>query len=114
MSSANDVERLRGVLAAHCSEIGREASEIIVSEQTMVVIGATEAEFETKFETAKVMLGGFADVGAVAVAGTPERVIAGLRAKMDRGVTDFAVMFGDLGLDETLALFAREVMPAFR
>ena len=114
MSNADDVERLRGVLAAHCKDVGRDVSEIVVSEQTMVVIGATEAEFESKFETAKVMLGGFADVGAVAVAGTPDRVVAGLRAKMARGVTDFAVMFGDLGLDDTLALFAREVMPALR
>ncbi len=114
MNNAHEVERLCGVLAAHCSDIGRDAGEIVVSEQMMVVIGATEAEFETKFETAKVMLGGFADVGAVAVAGTPDRVIAGLRAKMDRGVTDFAVMFGDLGLDDTLELFAREVMPALR
>ena len=114
MSNGDDVERLRGVLAGHCRDVGRNVDDIVVSEQTMVVVGATEAEFDAKFETAKVMLGGFADVAAVAVAGTPERVIAGLRAKMDRGVTDFAVMFGDLGLDDTLRLFAREVMPALR
>jgi F420-dependent oxidoreductase-like protein len=114
MSSAHEIERLLGVLASHCSDVGRDPAEIIVSEQLMVVIGETEAEFESKLETAKVMLGGFADVGAVAVAGTPDRVIAGLKAKMDRGVTDFAVMFGDLGLDDTLSLFAREVMPALR
>lgn len=114
MSSAHEVERLHGVLASHCKDVGRDVSEIVVSEQTLVVIGATEAEFETKFETAKVMLGGFADVGQVAVAGTPDRVIAGLRAKMARGVTDFAVMFGDLGLDDTLEMFARKVIPALR
>jgi hypothetical protein len=33
---------------------------------------------------------------------------------MALGVTDFAVMFGDLGSEETLELFARKVMPAFR
>lgn len=114
MNAAHDVERLRGVLASHCREIGRDPSGIVVSEQTLVVVGADEAAFQAKFDTAKVMLAGFADVGAVAVAGTPDRVIAGLREKMSRGVTDFAVMFGDLGLDDTLELFAREVMPALR
>jgi alkanesulfonate monooxygenase SsuD/methylene tetrahydromethanopterin reductase-like flavin-dependent oxidoreductase (luciferase family) len=114
MNAAHDVERLHGVLAAHCHEAGRDVGEIIVSEQTMVVIGADEEAFQAKRGMAKAMLGGFADVDKVAVAGTPDRVIAGLRAKMARGVTDFAVMFGDLGMDETLDLFAKEVMPALR
>ena len=113
MNSAHEIERLRGVLAAHCAEAGRDVEDIIVSEQTMVVIGADEDAFQAKLAMAKVMLGGFADIDKVAVAGTPDRVVAGLKAKVARGVTDFAVMFGDLGLDETLELFAREVMPAF-
>ncbi|MFN2375523.1 MAG: TIGR03560 family F420-dependent LLM class oxidoreductase [Candidatus Binatia bacterium] len=114
MNSAHEVERLRGVLAGHCRDLGRDVSEIVVSEQTMVVIGADEDAFQAKLATAKAMLGGFADIDKVAVAGTPDRVVAGLKAKMAHGVTDFAVMFGDLGLDETLELFAAEVMPALR
>lgn len=114
MNSAHEVERLHGVLAGHCRDAGRDVSEIVVSEQTMVVMGADEDAFQAKLATAKAMLGGFADIDKVAVAGTPDRVVAGLRAKMDRGVTDFAVMFGDLGLDETLELFAGDVMPALR
>ena len=114
MNSAHEIERLRGVLQAHCREAGRDVDEIIVSEQTLVVVGADEGAFQAKLAMAKAMLGGFADIDRVAVAGTPRRVIAGLRAKMARGVTDFAVMFGDLGMDETLALFAREVIPALR
>ncbi|MFN2425201.1 MAG: LLM class F420-dependent oxidoreductase [Candidatus Binatia bacterium] len=114
MSSAHEIERLHGVLAAHCRDAGRDVGEIIVSEQTMVVIGADDAALEAKLSMARAVLGGFADVDRVAVIGTPERVVAGLRTKMERGVTDFAVMFGDLGMDETLELFAREVMPALR
>lgn len=114
MNSAHEVERLQGVLAAHCADIGRDPSEIIVSEQMLVVMGADEEAFQAKLSVAKMMLGGFADIDRVGVLGTPDRVVAQLRAKMDRGVTDFAVMFGDLGLDETLELFAREVMPALR
>lgn len=114
MNSAHEIERLHAVLATHCREAGRNVDDIIVSEQMMVVIGADEESFQAKRAMAKAMLGGFADIDKVAVAGTPDQVVAGLRAKMSRGVTDFAVMFGDLGMDETLTLFAREVMPALR
>ena len=114
MNSAHDVERLQGVLAAHCADIGRDPSEIVVSEQMIVVMGADEEAFQAKLSVAKMMLGGFADIDKVGVLGTPDRVVAQLRGKMARGVTDFAVMFGDLGLEETLRLFARDVMPALR
>lgn len=114
MNSAHEIERLRAVLDAHCREVGRDPGDIIVSEQTIVVIGADEEAFAAKLAMARAVLGGFADIDAVAVAGTPDRVIEGLRAKMDRGVTDFAVMFGDLAMPESLELFAREVMPALR
>jgi F420-dependent oxidoreductase-like protein len=114
MNSADDVERLHGVLAQHCRDEGTSVDDIIVSEQTLVVLGADEAAFQSKLAMARAVLGGFADVDRQAVAGTPGRVIEGLRAKMARGVTDFAVMFGDLGQDDSLTLFAKEVMPALR
>jgi F420-dependent oxidoreductase-like protein len=114
MNSAHDVERLHGVLAGHCRDVGRDVDEIVVSEQCMVVIGADDEAFQAKLGMAKAVLGGFADIDGVAVAGTPGRVVDGLRAKVARGVTDFAVMFGDLGQEDSLALFAREVIPALR
>ena len=114
MNAAHDVERLLCVLAAHCTTEGRNIDDIVVSEQTIVVIGADEEAFQAKLDLAKAMLGGFADIDKVAVAGTPDRVIAGLKAKMAKGVTDFAVMFGDLGMEDTVELFAREVIPALR
>lgn len=114
MNAADDIERLRGVLADHCREVGRDVDEIIVSEQTIVVVGADKDALEAKMALARTMLGGFADIDKVAVAGTPDRVVEGLRAKMARGVTDFAVLFGDLGMDDTLDLFAAKVMPALR
>lgn len=114
MNAAHDVERLHGVLASHCAELGRNVDDIVVSEQTMLVIGKDEETFQSKLAMARAVLGHFADIDKVAVAGTPDRVIAGLRAKMDRGVTDFALMFGDLAQPESLELFAKEVMPALR
>ena len=50
----------------------------------------------------------------MAVCGTPDRVAEGLRAKMRAGVSDFAIVFGDLGMPDTLELFMREVAPGLR
>jgi len=114
MNSAHEVERLHGVLSSHCRQVGRDVGEIIVSEQMICVIGKDEETLQSKLTMAKAVLGHFADIDKVAVAGTPDRVIAGLRAKIARGVSDFAVMFGDLAQPDSLELFAREVIPALR
>ncbi len=50
----------------------------------------------------------------MAVCGTPDKVAEELRAKMDAGVEDFAVIFGDLAMPDTLELFASRVLPALR
>jgi len=114
MNSAHEIERLRAVLASHCERAGRNSDEIIVSEQTLIVLGADQEAFRAKLAMAKAMLGHFADIDKVAVAGTPADVIAGLQAKIAAGVSDFAIMFGDLAMPESLELFAREVMPTLR
>ncbi|MBI5505520.1 MAG: TIGR03560 family F420-dependent LLM class oxidoreductase [Deltaproteobacteria bacterium] len=114
MNSAHEIERLQGVLASHCARIGRDPGDIVVSEQTMMVLGADEEAFEAKLSMAKALLGHFAEIDKVAVAGTPERVIAAMKAKIDCGVSDFAILFGDLAMPESLELFAREVVPALR
>ncbi len=114
INSAHEVERLHEVLTSHCERAGRNPDEIIVSEQTMVVLGADEEAFQAKLAMAKAVLGHFADIDKTAIAGTPERVIAGLKAKMARGVSDFALLFGDLAMPESLELFASEVVPAVR
>jgi F420-dependent oxidoreductase-like protein len=115
MNAAPEIPRLREVLADHCAKIGRDPAEIITSEQTVVVLGKDRKEYEAKRELAELLVGGFADLNTVAVAGTPDDVIAGLRAKIqDKGVQDFAILFGDFGMDDTLELFAEKVMPALR
>ena len=104
-----DLDHVRTI----CEDGTREGYAIVHTDRTAFLVKGDYREI-AKLVMAKAMLGGFADIDKVAVAGTPERVVAGLREKMARGVTDFAVMFGDLGLDETLELFARDVMPALR
>lgn len=113
MNSAPEIPRLREVLAGHCAAVGRNPEEIVTSEQTVVVMGKDGKDYEEKRKLADLLVGGFADLDTVAVAGTPDDVIAGLRAKMEnKGVTDFAILFGDFGMDDTLELFASQVLPA--
>jgi len=98
-------------LARHCDAYDRDPREIVVSEQTCIVLGRDEADYRSKLALAQTMVGGWVDLDTMAVHGTPERVAEGLRAKMSRGVSDFAIVFGDMGMPETLDLFMREVAP---
>jgi F420-dependent oxidoreductase-like protein len=112
MNAAADIAHKLAVLRSHCAEIGRDPGAISVSEQVMVVLGADEDDFRRRWTMAKQLLGGFADLDAVAVRGTPERVAEGLRAKIETGVRLFTVMFGDLAPVETIRLFGERVLPA--
>ena len=112
MNAAHDLPHKLEVLRSHCAEAGRDPDDITVSEQVIVVIGADDADFKNRWATAKQRLGGFADLDAVAVRGTPDAVIDGLREKATRGVRLFTVMFGDLAPTETLRLFGERVLPA--
>jgi F420-dependent oxidoreductase-like protein len=112
MNVAHELPHKLHVLRSHCAAEGRDPAAITVSEQVLVVLGADEAEFESKWTAAKRTLGGFADLDAIAVRGTPEQVAAGLREKVAAGVRLFTIMFGDFALPETIHLFGERVMPA--
>jgi len=114
MPAAPEVARLLGVLEGHCRKIGRDVAEIVVSEQTAVIVGRDDAHLREKRQLARMMIGGWVDIKTMAVVGNPAQVIEGLRAKIDRGVRDFAIVFGDLGMQDTLELFAAQVVPALR
>ena len=111
MPAAAKVEEHVQALARHCEAVDRDPADIIISEQTCVVLGRDEREYRDKLALAKTMVGGWIDLDTMALHGTPERVADGLRSKMKRGVKDFAIVFGDLGMPETLELFMREVAP---
>lgn len=101
-------------LARHCDSIGRDSREIIVSEQVCVVVGANDRDLAARIETARATVGGFVDLDTMAVCGTPQAIVDALCEKARRGVRDFAVLFGDLGAPDTLALFAERVAPHLR
>jgi F420-dependent oxidoreductase-like protein len=112
MNAAHELPHKLEVLRSHCADVGRDPDDITVSEQVLVVLGADDADFRQRWTLAKQLLGGFADLDAVAVGGTPDAVIEGLQAKIAKGVRLFTVMFGDLAPVETLRLFGERVIPA--
>jgi F420-dependent oxidoreductase-like protein len=111
MPAVPELDAHLDALARHCAALGRNREEIVVSEQLAVVLGRTDVAYREKLEVAKVMIGSSVDLDTMAVHGTPDRIVDALQAKIERGVRDFAVLFGDLGMPETLELFASEVMP---
>jgi F420-dependent oxidoreductase-like protein len=114
MNSAHELPHKLEVLRLHCAEAGRDPATITVSEQVLVVLGADDADFARRWSTAKQLLGGFADLDAVAVRGTPEAVVAGLRAKIAKGVQLFTIMFGDFAPPETIRVVGERVLPELR
>jgi F420-dependent oxidoreductase-like protein len=111
MSEAADITHKLEVLRSHCGAVGRDPEAITVSEQVIVVLGKDDADFAQRWQIAHRFLGAFADLDAVAVRGTIEQVAEGLRAKVERGVRLFTIMFGDLAPAETIRLFGEEVLP---
>ncbi len=101
------------VLHRHCESVGRDPSEIEVSEQTLVVLGRSEQEVTTKTALAKQMLGPVFDIENTALKGTPEQLVDAIRKRHADGVTFFTMLFTDFNQPETLELFAERVAPAF-
>ena len=112
VNAAHELPHKLDVLRLHCSEAGRDPKTITVSEQVIVVLGIDDADFAARWMRAKQVLGGLADLDAVAVRGTPDAVADGLRAKMANGVQLFTIMFGDFAPPETIRLFGERVLPA--
>ena len=79
-----------------------------VSVQRVVALAASTAEREEVVATAERRFGAWGGL----VAGTPDEVVAALRADRERGAELFIVQFTDFGLPATMRLFAAEVTPA--
>jgi len=101
-------------LKAHCADIGRDFSEIQISEQTVCVIAKDEAELAEKLPKGQRRYGFFGDISKTGIIGTPEECIRRIRAKTEKGVSKFTIFFSDMMKPETLKFFAQEVMGEFR
>jgi alkanesulfonate monooxygenase SsuD/methylene tetrahydromethanopterin reductase-like flavin-dependent oxidoreductase (luciferase family) len=104
----------RARLRELCTAIGRDPETLAVSEQVMVVVGATEADVARRLDVARQALAGFAQFDGDVHVGTAEQVAGALLARRAAGVDSFMVMFGDFGSDDQIDLFAERVLPLLR
>jgi alkanesulfonate monooxygenase SsuD/methylene tetrahydromethanopterin reductase-like flavin-dependent oxidoreductase (luciferase family) len=79
-----------------------------ISMQRPLGLASSGAVRDEVVATAQRRLGGWGGL----IAGTPDEVVAGLRADVERGAELLIVTFSDFGTEDTLKLFAREVLPA--
>lgn len=94
-----------------CERIGRDPAAIEISEQVIVVVAPDERGLPAARARAERAIGAFANLDEDVHLGTPAMVAESLRARASLGVRLFTVMFGDLGSDEQVDLFGREVLP---
>jgi alkanesulfonate monooxygenase SsuD/methylene tetrahydromethanopterin reductase-like flavin-dependent oxidoreductase (luciferase family) len=104
------------VLKEHCSAVGRDFSEIVISQQCLVTIAPDEASAGPMIDTAKKIFGGHMGdpTGPLAIAGSPRRVKEQIQKHIDLGCTMFLMEFFGRTTLEPAKLFAETVMPAFR
>jgi F420-dependent oxidoreductase-like protein len=108
---ARKVARLR----AHCAAVGRDPDAIEVSQQTVVVLGETEADAQAKLEKAGRIYGGhLGDIERHGLWGSPARVIDRIEKQLREGCRLFVMEFFGRDPREPARLFAEEVLPAFR
>jgi F420-dependent oxidoreductase-like protein len=101
-------EQKLDALKQHCQAVGRDISQINISEQLLVCIGANEAEVEDKWKLSQRL-----PFWRTAIKGTPTQIVELLRERVRKGITFFTIIFGDMNSNASIELFAREVMPAF-
>ena len=105
------------IVQRHCDDLGRDPSGIEISHNTRVVIAETEHEFEVLAAQGatdtNVSLADYKKSLSGAIAGTPEQCVQQLSRYVDGGIHYFFVLFPDPIPNESLDLFASEVMSQF-
>jgi F420-dependent oxidoreductase-like protein len=102
-------------LRRRCDEVGRDFSELRVSQQCVVVIEENEARARESLERAKKIYGGHMG-GALeehGIWGTPERVIDGIERHRKLGASLLVIEFFGRDTRVPARLFAEKVLPAF-
>ncbi|HJQ83193.1 MAG TPA: TIGR03560 family F420-dependent LLM class oxidoreductase [Candidatus Binatia bacterium] len=103
-----------GVLRAHCERIGRDPGEIEVSQQTIGAIALSADEARRRTEAVHDEVGFLTGAPELCPTGTPDEIVARLRRSIEMGITTFIIGFGRHATADSIRLFAREVIPAFR
>ena len=102
------------VLRAHCERVGRNFDEIEISQQTLGAIGSSKDEARRRTEEVMSEIGFLTSAPELCPTGTPDEIVARLRKSIDLGITSFVISFGRHATADSLELFGKEVIPAFR
>jgi len=108
---ARKIARLR----EHCAAVGRDPATIEVSQQTVVVLGESEADAQAKLEKAGRIYGGhLGNIEEHGIWGSPGQVIDRIERQVRAGCRLFIMEFFGRDPREPARLFAERVLPAFR
>lgn len=109
-----DVAHKLEVLRGHCRKLGRDPGTIEVSQQTLGAIGGSADEARRRTEEVHQEVGFLTGAPELCLTGTPDEIIARVRANVALGITSFIMSFGRHAAQEAVRLFGRTVIPAFR
>jgi len=108
-----DLPRKLEVLRAACADIGRDPATLRVTEEAVLALVARREQIADARALAERRFGGpgwgFAAGG---YCGTPNDIVARIRARQQLGIGGFIFFLHDRGEPETLRLLANEVLPA--
>lgn len=102
------------VLRGHCEKTGRNFDEIEVSQQTIGAIGLSKAEAKQRTDEVHQEIGFLTGAPDLCPTGTPKEIVERLKRSVAMGITTFIISFGRHVTAESVRLFGREVIPAFR
>jgi alkanesulfonate monooxygenase SsuD/methylene tetrahydromethanopterin reductase-like flavin-dependent oxidoreductase (luciferase family) len=109
-----EFEAKRDALARECAKVGRDAGDIRVSHEAVMVLVDHERELDDAMRLAERRFGGPGwGLHEGGYLGTPEMVVDRIRAAVERGITFFVFFTHDRADPATLTRFAERVMPAF-
>jgi alkanesulfonate monooxygenase SsuD/methylene tetrahydromethanopterin reductase-like flavin-dependent oxidoreductase (luciferase family) len=111
-----DAAAARGRLQVACAQVGRDPATLTFSLMHALLIGADERELRDRAARLSAWSGAERDVDELRaswIAGTPDEVIARLRAYEAAGVQRVMLQHLLARDEAALELFAAEVMPAF-
>jgi F420-dependent oxidoreductase-like protein len=109
-----EVREKLAALRAHCEKIGRSCDEIEVSQQTIGAIASSKDEAKRLTEAVHQEVGFLTGAPHLCPTGTPGEVVERLKQSVAMGITTFIISFGRHVTAESVRLFGREVIPAFR
>jgi alkanesulfonate monooxygenase SsuD/methylene tetrahydromethanopterin reductase-like flavin-dependent oxidoreductase (luciferase family) len=103
------------VLKSHCDAVGRDFSEITVSQQCLVTIAATAEEAAPMADRAHKIFGGHMGdpKGPIAITGTADQCCEAIQKHIDLGCTGFVMEFFGRDTVEPAQRFAEDVVPNF-